>query len=440
MKKVAFYTLGCKLNYAETSTIARQFADEGYQKVDFTDTPDIYVINTCSVTENADKKCKKIVNDAKKISPGSFVIIIGCYAQLKPYEIINIPGVNAVFGAAEKFNLLAYLNKLDHLEPQVFVSDIQKASVFIPSYSYADRTRSFLKVQDGCNYGCAFCTIPLARGKSRSAPIADIIAKAEEIASTKVKEVVVSGINVGDFGIQNGKRKEHLIDLLKALDDVDSISRYRISSIEPNLLSNEIIEFIATSKRFVPHFHIPMQSGSNKILKLMNRRYRKELYRERVNKIKQLMPEACIGADVIVGFPGESEEDFIATHDFIRGLEIAYLHVFPYSERANTTSLELNGVVAQHIRKERSNILRSLSHKKRMAFYKSQLGKEATVLFEEGSGSKNMMCGFTENYVRVACDYDPLKINQLKKVILDNINQEGMVEFSEMERMIENPV
>ncbi|MEQ8906146.1 tRNA (N(6)-L-threonylcarbamoyladenosine(37)-C(2))-methylthiotransferase MtaB [Ekhidna sp.] len=440
MKKVAFYTLGCKLNYSETSSISRMFEDKGYTKVDFTDNPDIFIINTCSVTENADKKCKKIVKEAKKISPESFVTIIGCYAQLKPKEISEIPGVDAVLGAAEKFRLFDYLD--DFTKGGIFASEIKEAKAFNASYSIADRTRTFLKVQDGCNYGCAFCTIPLARGKSRSDTIANIVAQAKEIAKTDVKEIVLTGVNIGDFGIQDGRRKEKFIDLVKALDDVEGIDRFRISSIEPNLLSNEVIEFVAQSKRFVPHFHIPLQSGSDNILKKMNRRYLSDLYQSRVEKIKTLMPDCCIGVDVIVGFPGETEEEFLTTYNFLNELDISYLHVFTYSERPNTKAVDMNGVVDQGVRNERSKMLRGLSEKKRRFFYERQLGKDFEVLFEEDiqdarlSDGQGIMHGFTENYVRVAAKYDPILINELKAVKLKSINSDGYVEVEEPEEVL----
>ncbi|MEQ6166595.1 tRNA (N(6)-L-threonylcarbamoyladenosine(37)-C(2))-methylthiotransferase MtaB [Ekhidna sp. MALMAid0563] len=433
MKKVAFYTLGCKLNYSETSSISRMFEDKGYVKVDFTDKPDVFIINTCSVTENADKKCKKIVKEAKKISPGSFVTIIGCYAQLKPKEISEIPGVDAVLGAAEKFRLFDYLD--DFTKGGVYASEIKEAKAYNASYSIADRTRTFLKVQDGCNYGCAFCTIPLARGKSRSDTIENIVAQAEEIAHTDVKEVVLTGVNIGDFGIQDGRRKEKFIDLIKALDQIEGIDRFRISSIEPNLLSNEVIEFVAQSERFVPHFHIPLQSGSDAILKKMNRRYLSDLYQSRVEKIKSLMPDCCIGVDVIVGFPGENEEEFLTTYNFLNELDISYLHVFTYSERPNTKAVEMDGVVGQGERNRRSKMLRGLSEKKRRYFYEQQLGKTSEVLFEEDI-QDGLMHGFTENYVRVAAKYDPVLINEVKQVTLKSINADGHVEVVEPEEML----
>ncbi len=416
MKKVAFYTLGCKLNFSETSTISRMFEDRGFEKVNFTEQPDIFVINTCSVTENADKKCRKIVKEAKKISPKSYVTIIGCYAQLKPKEISEIPGVDAVLGAAEKFRLLDYLEDFTASnEPKIYASEIKEATAFNASHSYGDRTRTFLKVQDGCNYGCAFCTIPLARGKSRSDTIENIVAQAREIAATEVKEVVLTGVNIGDFGIQDGKRCEKFVDLVKALDEVDGIERFRISSIEPNLLSKEIIEFVAQSKRFANHFHIPLQSGSDEVLKLMNRRYLSGLYRERVTTIKKLMPDCCIGVDVITGFPGESEEEFKKTYEFLNELDISYLHVFTYSERANTKAVDMVNSIPLNIRTNRSKMLRTLSEKKKRFFYESQVGKQGSVLFEDDVHD-GVMEGFTSNYIRVKARYDPVLINELKEL------------------------
>ncbi|OJJ17763.1 tRNA (N(6)-L-threonylcarbamoyladenosine(37)-C(2))-methylthiotransferase MtaB [marine bacterium AO1-C] len=432
MKKVAFYTLGCKLNFSETSTIARQFESRGYKKVNFNDSPDIFIINTCSVTANADKKCRKVVKEAKKISPDGYVAIIGCYAQLKPKEISDIPGVDAVLGASEKFMLLDLLGTFEKKPAaEVLVQEVTNANTFAHSHSIGDRTRTFLKVQDGCNYNCSFCTIPLARGKSRSDSIENIIASAREIGQTEVKEVVLTGVNIGDFGIQEGRRKERFLDLVQALDDVDGLERIRISSIEPNLLSNDIIEFVAQSKRFVPHFHIPLQSGSNKILKAMRRRYERELYVDRVRKIKELMPHCCIGVDVIVGFPGETEEDFLDTYNFLNELDISYLHVFTYSERANTHALDIKPVVPKEERAKRSKMLHILSDKKRRYFYEQQLSTEFTVLFEKDI-EDGQMEGFTENYVRVTAKYDPLLINELKKVRLSHINEHMLVEVEDI--------
>ncbi len=417
MKKVAFYTLGCKLNYSETSTIARKFEEKGYKKVDFTDQPDIFIINTCSVTENADKKCRKVVREARAISPDAFVAIIGCYAQLKPTEISEIPGVDAVLGAAEKFQLVELLDGFIRPEQQpiIYASEIETVKNFNASYSIHDRTRTFLKVQDGCDYSCSFCTIPLARGSSRSDSVENIIKAAKEIAQTDVKEIVLTGVNTGDFGIENGTRKNRFIDLIRELDNVKGIERFRISSIEPNLLTDEIIEFVSQSKRFVPHFHIPLQSGSNKILKLMRRRYQRELYIERVSKIKSLMPHCCIGVDVIVGFPGETKEDFLETYQFLNELNISYLHVFTYSERDNTLAAEMPHSVNSKDRAERSKMLHILSDKKRRVFYEEHVSKEFTVLFENDV-EEGRMLGFTENYIRVNANYDPLLINEMKKV------------------------
>ena len=427
MKKVAFYTLGCKLNFSETSTISRQFEEKGFLKVDFQESPDIFIINTCSVTDNADKKCKKLVREAKKISPDSYVAIIGCYAQLKPTEIAEIEGVDAVLGAAEKFRLLELLDGFaKEQETKVLASEIAAATSFETSYSLHDRTRTFLKVQDGCNYGCAFCTIPLARGKSRSSSIESILASARDIAATEVKEVVLTGVNIGDFGIVEGKREERFADLVMALDEVAGIDRFRISSIEPNLLTNEIIDFVSRSKRFVPHFHIPLQSGSNTILRKMGRRYLRELYEDRVSKIKTLLPHACIGVDVIVGFPRETDELFLETYNFLNELNISYLHVFTYSERANTRAVDMDGVVPMKKRNERSKMLRILSEKKRRKFYEENLGQTFTVLFEEDI-EEGMMHGFTENYIRVAAKYDPMLINELKVVTLDEVMGNGNV-------------
>lgn len=436
MKKIAFYTLGCKLNYSETSTIARGFEEKGYQKVDFTDTPDIFIINTCSVTENADKKCHKLVREARSISPNGYVAIIGCYAQLKPKEISEIPGVDAVLGAAEKFRLIELLDGFVRPpQPKVYESEIKTLKRFNTAYSVQDRTRTFLKVQDGCDYSCSFCTIPLARGSSRSDSIDNIIQAAEAIAANDVKEIVLTGVNTGDFGLQDGKRVNHFIDLIQALDHVSGIDRFRISSIEPNLLTDEIIAFVAQSNKFVPHFHIPLQSGSNKILGLMRRRYQRELYQERVRQIKTLMPHCCIGVDVIVGFPGETHADFLETYQFLNALDISYLHVFTYSERDNTLAATMGDVVPSKQRSERSKMLHILSDKKRRAFYEAHIGKNFTVLFENDI-EDGMMQGFTENYIRVTAKYDPLLVNTTKKVLLTAINEKGLVEVEEVEEFV----
>ena len=433
MKKVAFYTLGCKLNYSETSTISRQFEAKGYRKVEFTDSPDIYIINTCSVTENADKKCHKVVKEARHHSPNAYVAIIGCYAQLKPKEISEIPGVDAVLGAAEKFRLMELLDGfVRQPEPVVMATDIEAANTFNTSYSWQDRTRTFLKVQDGCDYTCSFCTIPLARGASRSDNSDHVVETAQEIALNGVKEIVLTGVNLGDFGIREGGRKERFIDLIKKLDKVEGIERFRISSCEPNLLTDEVIEFVAGSKKFVPHFHIPLQSGSNKILKLMRRRYQRELYVSRVEKIKQLIPHCCIGVDVIVGFPGETDQDFLDTYTFLNELNISYLHVFTYSERNNTLAATLPHAVPQKVRAECSTMLHSLSDKKRRFFYEQSLNSTATVLFENDV-EDGWMHGFTENYVRVRAKYDPLLVNTLKNVQLVAIAENGTVEIEEAE-------
>lgn len=432
MKKVAFYTLGCKLNYSETSTISRMFEEKGYRKVDFTETPDIFIINTCSVTENADKKCRKIVREARSVSPDAYVAIIGCYAQLKPQEIAEIPGVDAVLGAAEKFRLVELLDGFVRKPgAEVFASDIVHANSFNTSFSLHDRTRTFLKVQDGCDYSCTFCTIPLARGSSRSDSIENIVKTATAIGRTDVREIVLTGVNTGDFGLQDGVRKERFIDLIKALDEVEGIDRIRISSIEPNLLTDEIIGFVADSKKFVPHFHIPLQSGSNRILRLMRRRYQRELYVERVAKIKALMPHCCIGVDVIVGFPGESHDDFLETYQFLNALDISYLHVFTYSERENTPAASMPDVVPGSQRADRSKMLHILSDKKRRKFYEENLGSETTVLFENDI-EEGMMHGFTDNYIRVTARYDPVLVNELKRVKLLSVNDNGLVEVDEV--------
>jgi len=436
MKKVAFYTLGCKLNYSESSSIGRMFEEKGYSKVEFSETPDIFIINTCSVTENADKKCRKIVREAQKINADGYVAIIGCYAQLKPKEISEIPGVDAVLGAAEKFRLVELIDTFEKTpvgQPaQILASHIDDAVDYHTSYSLSDRTRTFLKVQDGCDYPCAYCTIPLARGKSRSDSIENIVKAAHEIAAKDVKEIVLTGVNIGDFGIQNGQRKESFLDLIKELDEVEGISRFRISSIEPNLLTDEVIEFVAQSKRFVPHFHIPLQSGSNQILGLMRRRYKRELYIERVAKIKALMPDCCIGVDVIVGHPGETNDLFLETYQFLNELDISYLHVFTYSERENTLAVTIKPVVAKSDRAERSKMLHILSEKKKRHFYQTQIGKTGTVLFEDEIQNGQML-GFTENYVRVAVKYDPLLVNETKTVQHDHVGDAGFMEVIELE-------
>ncbi|RZJ81088.1 MAG: tRNA (N(6)-L-threonylcarbamoyladenosine(37)-C(2))-methylthiotransferase MtaB [Flavobacterium sp.] len=434
MKKVAFYTLGCKLNFSETSSIGRLFTDAGYAVVDFTAGADVYVINTCSVTDHADKKCRKVVKEALKYSPNAYVTIVGCYAQLKPTEIAEIEGVDMVLGAAEKFRIVEFISDLTK-NPKAVVhqQNIEKVNHnFVAAYSIGDRTRTFLKVQDGCDYPCTYCTIPLARGGSRSDTIENVVNRATQIAASGVKEIVLTGVNLGDFGIREGQREDKFFDLVKALDEVDGIERIRISSIEPNLLSNEIIEFVATSKRFVPHFHIPLQSGSNKILGLMKRRYQRELYTERVAKIKAVMPNCCIGVDVIVGFPGETQEDFLDTYQFLNELDISYLHIFTYSEREQTEAATMKGKVAGSTRFERNKMLHILSDKKRRAFYQSQIGSTAQVLFEDDQ-KNGFMHGFTKNYVKVKAKYDPIMVNELKNVKLVELLADGEVEVAELE-------
>jgi threonylcarbamoyladenosine tRNA methylthiotransferase MtaB len=414
------------------------FEERGYAKVDFTDKPDIFIINTCSVTENADKKCHKIVREARAISPNGYVAIIGCYAQLKPKEISEIPGVDAVLGAAEKFRLVELLDGFVRPpQPHVLTSAVDTVNTFNTAYSLHDRTRTFLKVQDGCDYSCTFCTIPQARGGSRSDSIANIVRTAEEIARTDVREVVLTGVNTGDFGLQNGTRTERFIDLIKALDCIEGIDRFRISSIEPNLLTDAIISFVADSKHFVPHFHVPLQSGSNKILKLMKRRYQREQYGDRVRMIREAMPFGCIGVDVIVGFPGETDEDFLETYQFLNELDVSYLHVFTYSERANTPAADMKGTVSHSKRAERSKMLHILSDKKRRKFYEDNLGRTANVLFENDI-EDGMMHGFTENYVRVVAKYDPVLVNEIVPVTLSRINGGGQVEVEEREVVSSN--
>jgi len=429
-KKVAFHTLGCKLNFAETSTIARLFEKEGFEKVEFPKAADVYVINTCSVTENADKECKTVVKSALKNSPDAFVAIIGCYAQLKPEEIAKIEGVDVVLGASEKFKLLNYIQlSQKNQTTEIHSCEIDDVQQFISSYSAGDRTRSFLKVQDGCDYTCSYCTIPLARGASRSDTILNVVENAKKIAESGIKEIVLTGVNIGDFGFnqhQNdqGKKQEKFLDLIQELDKVDGIERFRISSIEPNLLKDEIIEFVAQSKRFVPHFHVPLQSGSNKILNLMRRRYLRELYVDRINKIKKLMPHACIGVDVIVGFPGETEEDFFETYEFINQLNVSYLHVFTYSERENTDAVLLQGKVEMSERKKRNKMLRILSAKKTRAFYEEHLGKTYPVLMEH-ENKNDFMFGFTPNYIKVKIPFNTSNFNTILKLKLENIDVDG---------------
>lgn len=418
---VSFHTLGCKLNFAETSTIARQLKSAGFRKVEFETPADVVVINTCSVTENADKECKTIVRRAQQANPNAFIAIIGCYAQLKPEEISSIPGVDLVLGATEKFNLPEYLSNLKKKEiAEIHSCEIGDATNFTSAYSFGDRTRAFLKVQDGCDYSCSYCTIPLARGNSRSDTIAGILENVNAIAEKDVKEIVLTGVNLGDYGIfdtTSMKRETDFYSLVKELDKVNGIERFRISSIEPNLLTDEIISFVSTSEKFVPHFHIPLQSGSDKILGLMRRRYKRNLYVERVNKIKSVMPDACIGVDVIVGFPGETESDFMDTYRFLNELDISYLHVFTYSERENTDAAELKDVVPIPERKRRNKMLRILSEKKKNYFYSQFINKEYPVLIEE-ENKDGYIAGFTSNYIRVSIPYDRSLINSLVKVKL----------------------
>lgn len=433
-KKVAFYTLGCKLNFSETSTIARSFEDEGFDRVEFNEKADIYVINTCSVTENADKRFKTIVKQAQKVNPNAFVAAIGCYAQLKPHELADVDGVDLVLGATEKFKITDYLNDLAKNDfGEVHSCEIEEADFYVGSYSIGDRTRAFLKVQDGCDYKCTYCTIPLARGISRSDTLENVLKNAFEISQQGIKEIVLTGVNIGDYGkgeFGNKKHEHTFLELVKALDEVEGIERLRISSIEPNLLKDETIEFVSKSRTFVPHFHIPLQSGSNDILKLMRRRYMRELYVERVSKIKELMPDACIGVDVIVGFPGETDEHFLETYHFLNELDISYLHVFTYSERDNTPAAEMEGVVPKKVRNKRSKMLRGLSVKKRRAFYESQLGTTHTVLFE-GENKLGYIHGFTENYVKVKAPWNPELVNTLHKVTLTEIDTDGLVRFKQ---------
>jgi len=434
-KTVAFYTLGCKLNYSETSAIGRLFEQGGYGVVNFNQGADIYVINTCSVTDFADRKCRKVVRQALRQAPHANVVVVGCYAQLKPQEIAKIPGVDLVLGAAEKFRILDYVDDLSKAPGNglVHAGEVTEARDFINAFSFGDRTRSFLKVQDGCDYKCSFCTIPLARGKSRSDTVENVIANARKIAEMGVKEIVLTGVNLGDFG--NGteviegmkpKKEAMFIDLIRELDRVEGIERFRISSIEPNLLTDEVIEFVATSQRFVPHFHVPLQSGNDKQLKAMRRRYRRDLYVSRVAKIKELMPHCCIGVDVIVGFPGETEDDFLETYRFVNELDVSYLHVFTYSERENTLAAEMSDVVPVQERRRRNEMLRILSEKKKRYFYNQHLNSTRKVLFEN-SKTSGQMTGFTDNYIKITAPFDPLLINEIGAVDLQEMDNGGHV-------------
>jgi threonylcarbamoyladenosine tRNA methylthiotransferase MtaB len=429
-KKVAFYTLGCKLNFSETSTIARDFLNEGFERVDFEEIADIYVINTCSVTDNADKQFKQIVKKAMKLNDKAFVAAVGCYAQLKPEELASVDGVDLVLGATEKFKITDYINDLSKNDMgEVHSCEIEEADFYVGSYSIGDRTRAFLKVQDGCDYKCTYCTIPLARGISRSDALENVLKNASEISQQGIKEIVLTGVNIGDYGkgeFGNKKHEHTFLDLVKALDEVEGIERLRISSIEPNLLKNETIDFVSKSRTFVPHFHIPLQSGSDAILKKMKRRYLREVYTDRVNKIREVMSYACIGVDVIVGFPGETDEHFLETYHFLNDLDISYLHVFTYSERDNTEAAVMDGVVPANVRSKRSKMLRGLSVKKRRAFYESQIGTNRTVLFES-ENKEGYIHGFTENYVKVKTPWNPELVNTLHDIHLTKIDEDGSV-------------
>ncbi len=429
-KKVAFYTLGCKLNFSETSTIARDFQNEGFERVDFEEIADIYVINTCSVTDNADKQFKQIVKKAMKLNDKAFVAAVGCYAQLKPEELASVDGVDLVLGATEKFKITDYINDLSKNDMgEVHSCEIEEVDFYVGSYSIGDRTRAFLKVQDGCDYKCTYCTIPLARGISRSDALENVLKNASEISQQGIKEIVLTGVNIGDYGkgeFGNKKHEHTFLDLVKALDEVEGIERLRISSIEPNLLKNETIEFVSKSRTFVPHFHIPLQSGSDAILKKMKRRYLREVYTDRVSKIREVMPHACIGVDVIVGFPGETDEHFLETYHFLNELDISYLHVFTYSERDNTEAAIMDGVVPANVRSKRSKMLRGLSVKKRRAFYESQIGTNRTVLFES-ENKEGYIHGFTENYVKVKTPWNPDLVNTLHDIHLTKIDEDGSV-------------
>ena len=438
LKKAAFYTLGCKLNFSETSTISRDFTKEGFERVDFSEPADVYVINTCSVTQNADKRFKSIVKQAQKSNPNAFVAAIGCYAQLKPEELADVDGVDLVLGATEKFNITSYINDL-FTNPdrgrasgaQIHSCEIEDADFYVGSYAIGDRTRAFLKVQDGCDYKCTYCTIPLARGISRSDTLENVLKNAAEISAKGIKEIVLTGVNIGDYGkgeFGNKKHEHTFYQLCQALDEVAGIKRLRISSIEPNLLTNQTIDFVAKSNTFVPHFHIPLQSGSDTLLKLMRRRYMTDLYFDRVARINKTMPNACIGVDVIVGFPGETEELFLETYNFLNQLQISYLHVFTYSERENTPAATMEGVVSKKTRAKRSKMLRGLSAKKRRAFYESQLGNSLIVLFE-GENKQGYIHGFTQNYVKVKHPWNPELVNTLREVTLLEIDEDGMVRF-----------
>lgn len=445
-RTVAFHTLGCKLNFSETSSIGRLFEDAGYAEIDFEAAADIYVINTCSVTDFADRKCRQIVRRALRHNPNAFIVVVGCYAQLKPDEIAEIEGVDLVLGAAQKFRILDYIDQLSKAQGKGMVraGEVNEAKDFVQSFSFGDRTRSFLKIQDGCDYKCTFCTIPKARGKSRSDTVESVVANAHKIAEMGVKEIVLTGVNIGDFG--NGteviegtrpKKEAMLIDLVKELDNVEGIDRFRISSIEPNLLTTEIIDFVAESKRFAPHFHMPLQSGNDKQLRAMRRRYTRDLYAARVAAIREKMPHACIGVDVIVGFPGETDEDFLETYNFINSLDISYLHVFTYSERANTPAAEMEEVVPMNVRRDRNEMLRILSDKKQRFFYQQNLGTTRPVLVES-KNQEGRMFGFTDNYIKVQLPYDESKINTIQSLELKTIEYVNESEISTTSTLIES--
>ena len=426
--RVAFYTLGCKLNFSESASIARDFNPEYFKRVSFDSIADVYVINTCSVTENADRKFKRLVKRALDKNSNAFIAAIGCYAQLQPKSLLSVDGVDLVLGTTEKFKLIDYLGDLTKKNKgEVYSCEISEANYYEGSYSLNDRTRAFLKVQDGCDYKCTYCTIPKARGISRSDSLKNIIEKAIKITSKGIKEIVLTGVNIGDYGKGEFGNKIHqhtFLDLIKSLDDIEALKRIRISSIEPNLLSNKIIDFVAKSRAFVPHFHVPLQSGSNEVLKKMKRRYLKELYIDRVNQIKNLMPNACIGADVIVGFPGESDKYFLETYELISDLDLSYLHVFSYSERPNTEAINMDFVIPRKLRSKRSKMLRDLSYKKRRSFYEKQLGKKAMVLFEN-ENKKGYINGLSENYIKVRTPWNPKLVNSIHEVKLDRIDHEG---------------
>ncbi len=431
-KKVAFYTLGCKLNFSETSTIARNFVNEGFDRVEFEEKADVYVINTCSVTDNADKRFKSIVKSALKKNKEAFVIGVGCYAQLKPEELAAVDGVDLVLGATEKFNVTSYINDLTKNDVgEVHSCEIEEADSYVGAYSIGDRTRAFLKVQDGCDYKCTYCTIPLARGISRSDTLENVLNNAKEISEKGIKEIVLTGVNIGDYGkgeFGNKKHEHTFLELVKELDTVEGIHRLRISSIEPNLLKDETIDFVSNSQTFVPHFHIPLQSGSDELLKKMKRRYLTKTYTNRVSKIKEVMPNACIGVDVIVGFPGETDELFLETYNYLNEMDISYLHVFTYSERPNTEAIHIDGVVPKKTRAKRSKMLRGLSVKKRRAFYETQIGNTLTVLFES-ENKEGYIHGFTQNYVKVKAPWNPELVNTLHTVTLTKIDEDGLVRF-----------